>query len=167
MTKTFDSIADVPSTPGVYVMYAGSGRALEAIYVGIASNLKSHLGQHLIRRDSRITTGAGAVSLNPDKICEVHWWKHKRFKSMDYRGAAEVIASQVLNPVLRNRALPTPEARELADDKSFADTMRDLIGGPPAGVVTIDTVETLGRRVAQLERKLRTLESLSPVASSE
>ena len=50
-------IADLPNEPAVYAMYGGSGAGLYVAYVGVASKLKQRVTQHLVRRDSSVTTG--------------------------------------------------------------------------------------------------------------
>jgi excinuclease UvrABC nuclease subunit len=57
------AVADLPSVPAVYAMY-GQTRTRPA-YVGIAKNLKTRLRQHLVLRDSSVTTGSSVVALNP------------------------------------------------------------------------------------------------------
>ena len=81
--QTVTSFADIPAVPGVYALYSGKGRARDVVYVGVSKNLKARLGHHFLRRDSSITTGASAVSLNPDKISEIVWWRHRRFRGKD------------------------------------------------------------------------------------
>ena len=51
------------------------------------------MSQHLLKRDSSVATGASAISLNPDKIAECHWWIHESFGAREYLEAAELIAN--------------------------------------------------------------------------
>jgi hypothetical protein len=81
-------------------MFSGRGRGAYCAYVGIAGNLKQRIAQHLIRRDSSVTTGASAVSLNPDFINEVKWWEHPEFHQRHVLEAAELVAFEILDPVL-------------------------------------------------------------------
>jgi hypothetical protein len=62
-------------------------------YVGIGSNLRQRITQHLIRRDSSVTTGVTAVSLNPDLVSDVLWWEADEFSDPIALEAAERIAS--------------------------------------------------------------------------
>lgn len=65
-----DSIPLLPNASAVYAMLSGSGAGSGAYvaYVGVAGKLKQRITQHLVRRDSSVTTGASAVSLNPDLV---------------------------------------------------------------------------------------------------
>ena len=42
-------------------------------YVGMGGNLKQRIEQHLIKRDSSVTTGTSAVGLNTDHVRRVDW----------------------------------------------------------------------------------------------
>jgi hypothetical protein len=46
----------VPNAPAVYAMYGGEGREYVA-YVGLGDKLRRRVEQHLINRDSSVTTG--------------------------------------------------------------------------------------------------------------
>ena len=59
-------ITDLPNTPAVYILFGGKKGNKFVAYVGIADKLRQRVSQHLIRRDSSITTAASIVSLNPD-----------------------------------------------------------------------------------------------------
>ena len=74
------TITDLPNVPAVYAMYGGQGRSRYVAYVGLGSKLRSRVEQHLIRRDSSVTTGVSAVSLNPDFVTEVRWWEYPAFE---------------------------------------------------------------------------------------
>ncbi|MCD4782602.1 MAG: GIY-YIG nuclease family protein [Candidatus Eremiobacteraeota bacterium] len=85
-------LSNVPKYPAVYAMYGGTGRSQYVAYVGIAKNLRQRLEQHLIRRDSSVTTGTSASTLNPDYVTEIRWWTHSRFSDRAALEAAEIIA---------------------------------------------------------------------------
>jgi hypothetical protein len=153
--------ATIPKRPAVYAMYGGWPPRLWVAYVGIAGNLSGRLDQHFVRRDSSVTTGVGAVGVNPDYIRVVRWWEHETLDDSDHRHAAELIAFEVLDPALRSRGGVREAARILAHEPGFADTMRALFNGAPSDEFRLpwlwdtDTrVEQLERRVAELERRL-------------
>src|SRR6476660_7223155 len=98
-----NAIAQLPNAPAVYAMYGGRGRGLHVAYVGIADDLRGRINQHLLRRDSSVTTGVSAVALNPDLVSEIRWWLDPRFAQREVLEAGEQIAFQVLNPALRSR----------------------------------------------------------------
>src|SRR5262245_37892890 len=106
-------LKDVPSVPAVYAMY-GSKQDGRPAYVGVAGKLKSRLRQHLVLRDSSVTTGASVVALNPELVRVVAWWEHPSFDEKGSREAAELIAAQVLNPVLTSRGTSSSEAQRRA-----------------------------------------------------
>lgn len=97
------SITDLPSVPAVYAMYGGQGRSQYVAYVGLAKKLRGRVDQHLVRRDSSVTTGVSAVSLNSDFVTQVRWWTHPDFDKQDILEAAELVAFDVLEPSLRSR----------------------------------------------------------------
>src|SRR5215213_6815982 len=83
-SRTYDSLVrevrslrELPSVPAVYAMYEQAGS--RPAYVGIANKLKTRVRQHLVLRDSSVTTGSSVVSLNPDQVRVVAWWKDRRF----------------------------------------------------------------------------------------
>jgi hypothetical protein len=98
------SISDLPNVPAIYAMFGGQDRSRYVAYVGLGSKLRSRVEQHLVRRDSSVTTGVSAVSLNPDFVSEVRWWEHPDFEKQDVLEAAELIAFDVLEPALRRDA---------------------------------------------------------------
>jgi excinuclease UvrABC nuclease subunit len=70
--KLITTTGQLPNRPAVYAMYGGYGSNLHVAYVGIAGHLKRRLEQHLIRRDSSVTTGTSVVSLNPELVTKLH-----------------------------------------------------------------------------------------------
>jgi hypothetical protein len=109
-------LTGIPNSPGIYALYSGESRRYVA-YVGIAGNLKNRIGQHLVRRDSSVTTGTGAVRLDPDHVREVAWWSSPFFDDRCRLEAAELLAFEVLNPTLRSRGVPSEQVRELGEHK--------------------------------------------------
>ena len=83
--------------------------------------------QHLVGRNSNVATGTSAVVLNPDYITEVRWWEHPDFGDPSTREAAELVAFEVLDPVLKSRDTIHDQARQLYDDKDFRDCMHCLV----------------------------------------
>jgi Ca2+/Na+ antiporter len=55
-------------------MYGGHKSNSHVAYVGIAGHLKRRIKQHLIRRDSSVTTGTSVLSLTPELVTKLHWW---------------------------------------------------------------------------------------------
>ena len=101
--KDFSPIYDLPNAPAVYALYSGDRGARYIAYVGIAGALKRRIVEHCIRRNSSVTTGASAVSLNPDLLTSMEWWEHPSFGETVNLKAAEMVAFEVLQPALRSR----------------------------------------------------------------
>jgi len=156
--NVIDQVADLPATPGVYALYGGTGRSRYVAYIGIAKNLRSRIDQHLIRRDSSVTTGTTATGLNPDYVTEVTWWKHRRFHSRAVLEAAELIAYDVLEPALRSRGGVTNRAKDLYRDDEFFEEMESLFRGDPAGRLVLPTLQTALDRLSSLEKRVEELE---------
>jgi hypothetical protein len=156
--KSVSSISEVPNIPAVYAMYGGQGRTAYVAYVGLANNLKQRLSQHLISRDSSVVTGVSAASLNPDLVTKIQWWEHVDFEKRAVLEAAELVAFDVLEPVLRSRGAVTERARMLYTDASFKEQMQAMFRGAPIGVLTINTLQHALERIRELERRVEALE---------
>ena len=154
-------------TPAIYCLYGGR-RSADPAYVGIADNLQTRIAQHLIRRDSSVTTGVATVTLNPDLVTEIRWWRHSSFGDRVHLEAAELIAFRVLDPVLRSRGAISAEAEALAQQEGFRDEMTALFHGVPEGDLRLESLETIVDRLEDLEQRIRRLEQsptgLSPSA---
>ena len=148
-------------------MYGGQGRSLNVAYVGLASNLRQRLTQHLIRRDSSVVTGVSAVSLNPDLITEVRWWEHPDFVQQEILEAAELVAFDVLEPALRSRGGITDRAKQIYQDEAFQEQMRLVFLGDPAGSLILPTLSQALERLADLERRVAELEALIALSRKE
>jgi transposase-like protein len=157
-SREIDAVSQLPNVPAVYAMLGGKGANAHVAYVGIAGKLKQRITQHLVRRDSSVTTGASAVSLNPNLVTEVWWWEHEEFALKAKLDAAELIAFEILNPALRSRAPASEEARRLVADADFASALRELFASTPAGTLVLPTLQTALRRIELLEERVRHLE---------
>ena len=156
------TIASVPNKPAVYALMGGSGKSQYVAYVGIAGNLRQRIVQHLVLRDSSVATGTTAACLNPDYVTEVRWWLHKKLKKTSQRVAAELVALEILNPVLRSKALPSAEAKRLFADEAFHEEMRTLFSQAPAGTLEIPSLQSVVKRLERIEARLdRLTEALS------
>ena len=135
-------------------MYGGAQTRKYVAYVGITGSLKERITQHLVRRDSSITTGATAVSLNPEKVTEIRWWHHEGFSDGNFLAAAETVAFEVLDPVLRSRGNITEKAKEITSSSEFNVQIRKLLEGEPTGNLVIPNLKSALDKIAELERKL-------------
>jgi hypothetical protein len=157
--KMSQSISDLPAKPAVYALYGSAGSKAYVAYVGVTSDLKSRIAQHLIRHDSSVTSGTSAATLNPDFVTEVRWWRANGFHKKVRREAAEIIAIRVLDPALRSRGKTTGGAQTLADDPEFRAEMETLFKGSPEGQLILPDLQDALDRIADLEARVRALES--------
>jgi hypothetical protein len=156
--QVINSVKEVPNAPAVYAMYGGQGRSAYVAYIGLAGKVRQRLSQHLIWRDSSIVTGISAASINPDLVTKVQWWEHTDFGQRAVLEAAELVAFDVLEPVLRSRGAITERARLLYADAAFHEQMRAMFEGAPTGVLTIHTLQHALERIRELERRVEALE---------
>lgn len=153
------SVAKLPASPAVYALYGGKGASLHAAYVGVADSLRGRVEQHLVRRDSSVTTRVAAACLNVDAITEVRWWVHPRFAEREALEAAELVAFDLLEPTLRSRGSIRKAARQLYEDEAFAPMIRQLLQGEPAGRLVLPTLQDALARIDTLEQRLATVEA--------
>jgi hypothetical protein len=139
-------------------MYGGYDRNRYAAYVGIAGNLRNRIHQHLVRRDSSVTTGTSAVVLNVDYITEVRWWTDPDFVQRPILEAAELVAFDVLDPILRSRGVISEQARQIYARDGFVDQIRVLIEGDPAGCLVIQGIQDILKRIDELEKRVASIE---------
>lgn len=148
--------SDAPKSPGIYALCAGRGKSMYVAYVGMASNLRQRLVHHLVERDSSVVTGASAVSLNPDKVSEVRWWVHEDFDK--YLQEAELVAFEVLQPVLRSRQTKSPPVQFIASQNPFAKRMCKVFSGSPSGRIKIPSFHDVLEKLSELEQRIRCIE---------
>ena len=158
MTRSFDEIRNLPQDPGIYGLKSPTDvKDGTYSYVGLSGNIRNRVNQHLVRRNSSVTTGASATSLNPDKISECNWWWHKTFAKKEYLEAAELIAFEKLNPPLGSRGSPGSAALELAQDKDFISQMEELFSSPPTGFIVFHDLSWAVSKIRELENEIKLL----------
>ena len=147
----------VPDDPGVYAMYAGEPPRTWVAYVGMGGNLHRRLFQHFIRQDSSVVAAA-AVRLDLDYVRFVEWWEHDDFSDGAKLHAAELVAFDVFEPVLRSRGNPSRAAVELYNDPSFREEFERFFRAGPAGRMFHARLPDLARDVYRLEARVLALE---------
>jgi hypothetical protein len=160
MTTIISSIFDLPNIPAVYALYGGQGQGSYVAYVGVADKLKNRIRQHLVRRDSSVTTGTSAAGLNPDYVTEVRWWEHSSFTNRYVLEAAERVAFDALEPALRSRGKITESVKQLYSDDHWRKGMYILFDSEPAGRLIIPSLLDALDRIAELERRIEAIENM-------
>lgn len=140
ITKEHFKLSRIPKDPGIYALYDHSGGTA---YVGISNNIRERINQHFIKKDSSITTGVSAVVLNTDKIAKVVWWLHDAFAEKAAREAAELVASEVFNPILRSRGKTTNDAKAALEKAGFKAEMEQLFSQIPENFWLPKTLDNL------------------------
>jgi hypothetical protein len=88
----------------------------------------------------------------------LRWWADSSFRKRSALQAAELIAFEVLDPVLRSRGNIPKQAKQLLADETFKDHVRALIAGPPTGRLLLPRLQDALDRIAMLEQRLKDLE---------
>ncbi|MFC1996645.1 hypothetical protein ACFLXI_03430 [Chloroflexota bacterium] len=139
-------------------MYGGEGVHEYVAYIGIAKNLRQRIRQHLIRRDSSVTTGTTAVSLNPDYITKISWWTHDDFIDRVLLETAELVAFEIFDPALRSRGGISQKAKNLFLDKDAIKHYYDLFSSAPDSFVQIHNLKYMVSKLRELEVRIEKLE---------
>jgi hypothetical protein len=159
--RVFHDVRRIPHVPAIYVFYSrdsnARGRNPYAVYVGLTGNLNDRLIQHLWRQDSSVTTGTSAVVLNTNYITEVRWWTIPEFTNSHVLQAAEEIAFQRFDPVLRDRGRSSRQAMKLLADDEFCARMNRLFDEEPSGTLAFVSLEETFQRVELLEQRVAEL----------
>lgn len=158
MTLIVQRISGVPNAPAVYALLGGARTASYVAYVGVADNVRARLEQHFVHRNSSAVTGTSAVALVPGNVTEIRWWEDPSFADRVHLEAAEIVAFEVLEPVLRSRGHVQANARQLAREPETAARFAALFRGPATGRVVLPTLDAALDRIAELERRLDALE---------
>jgi hypothetical protein len=158
--RDFSSLMNLPDRPAVYALYGGRTQTFTA-YVGVAGKLRSRMVQHFLRRDSSVTTGVSAVSLDPDLVSALAWWEHETFTNRQVLEAAELVAFTQFEPTLRSRGGIRVQSQVLYDQESFRTEMTALFAAEPSGLINFPDLQdafalirSLQARVKELEQKL-------------
>lgn len=149
----------MPKWEGIYAFFEGDPDKVACAYVGESGNLNSRIKQHLVLRNSSVTTGRSVVGLRADLIRYVQWWDREDFADKARRLAAELVAFDVLDPTLRSRAGINAEARTLSQNKTFRRRMEKLFEEAD-GQLHIRALVDLADKMAELETRLSAVEEL-------
>jgi hypothetical protein len=90
-------------------------------------------------------------------VRQVDWWEDAGFSDDVRLQAAELVAFDVLEPALRSRGGIGEAARALSKD-NLRTQMDRLFRGQPSGRLTLPALGQLANQVADLERRLASIE---------
>jgi hypothetical protein len=98
--------------------------------------------------------------MNPDYVTQVRWWESKDdFTKRPALEAAELIALEVLDPVLRSRGAIKGEAKRLYEDKEFKQRIQKLFQSEATGCLIVPSLADLIWQMAEIEKRVSGLES--------
>ena len=158
--RSYDSLYGAPTTSGIYALYAGEGRITSIVYVGSSGNIRRRLSQHLEYRDTSVTTGAAAATLNADLIKSASWWEHTKFNDKIYLAAAELVAFDIFTPTLRSRARVQKESIDLSNTPTFINEMHNLFKSQADGSADFPYIRDAIRQINSLEKRVAELEEI-------
>lgn len=157
MLKVVSSIKGLPNKSAIYCLICGKGKN-SILYVGQTDNLRRRIGQHLVNRDSSVTMEGSPVKIDPSHVEKVEWWEQSDFSDSAIRGAAEIVAFDILNPRLRSGSNGSKDATKLSKNEVFYNKMKIFFTGTPSGRMNVMTIEGLIERLLILEDRVATLE---------
>jgi hypothetical protein len=156
--RDYYDIRRIPKEPGIYCLLGHSERGAYPAYVGKASRLQIRVSQHLEYKNSSVTTRASAASLSPELIAGCQYWTHADFADAAKLAAAELVAFDLLQPVLRSLGGLSQTADALRRSQGFEEWARRLLG-QPSGEVRFRSISELSAVVRALEERVVALES--------
>ena len=156
--RDFSDLGQVPRAAGMYCLLGREGRGTYDAYVGISNNIRSRLEQHLIRKDSSISTGVSAASLQPDHVVGVVWWIGEIFDNEAQREAAELIAFETLQPTLRSRGRVRAAARSFLEEPAFRVQIEEVISSRDS-IIMFPSIADLRREVEDLRKIISALKN--------
>ena len=156
--RNYYDIRKIPKEPGIYCLFGHSERGAYPAYVGKASRLQIRVSQHLEYRNSSVTTGASAASLSSNLVAGCQYWTHPDFADAVKLAAAELVAFDLLQPVLRSRGGLNQAAGALRKSQDFDEWARNLLARP-SGEVRFRSISELSAVVRSLEERVVALES--------
>lgn len=163
--RDYLSISQLPKKPGLYCLLGYSAKGLYNAYVGISSNVQSRISQHLEYRNSSVTTGGSAVSIDPHLVDGCRCWCDPEFEEKPFLLAAEIVAVQMLDPVLRSRGAKHVEGARLASTSDFVSRIAEILQNPTVEVSFPDFTE-LARKVEHLTQRIEKLERMLAARSN-
>ena len=158
--RSFDEIKHLPQFPGIYGFKGPNDIQGAYSYIGLSNKLRERVSQHLLKRDSSVSTGASAISLNPDKISECHWWIHESFGEREYLEAAELIAFERFNPTLVSRGSPSTKALDISNNEDFIKQMEKLFSNVPSGYIKFYDLSWAVNKIKELENEILELKKV-------
>jgi hypothetical protein len=153
----YTDVSQVPNSVCIYALYAGKGRNQYVVNVGKTKHLRKRINEHLIACDRN--TATAAARLNPSQVTGVRWWKFEEYADQPERlEAAELVAFNVLKPVLGSNGNPTKSAKAILEkDTPFETKMSQRFKSEPSGHLRwgggVD-LENILERLSKVESEL-------------
>ena len=107
------------------------------VFVGIAESLLERVVEQLAIREAPSVLSSSKLALEPAFLSELHWWEHSEFTDSDALRAAEFVASDLFDPVLRSRRPIGTKAAQLVENHAFRTRMHAALTAPPTGTVPL------------------------------
>lgn len=158
--RSFDEVKHQPQFPSIYGFKRPNYIQDNYSYIGLSNKLRERVSQHLLKRESSVATVATAISLNPDKIAECHWWIHESFGAREYLEAAELIAFERFNPTLVSRGSPSTKALDISNNEDFKKQMEKLFSNVPSGYIKFYDLSWAVNKIKQLENEILELKKV-------
>lgn len=155
--RSVPSIWQLPTVAAVYALYAERAGLRQAVFVGVADNLRERVVEQLVVRESPLGTGSEAVTLEPAFLTDLYWWEHADFADQHVLRAAEFMASDLFQPALRSRRPISARAAELYEDQRSQAKMAALLRAEATGHAVLPGLERILERLAELERRFESL----------
>jgi hypothetical protein len=157
MMLTLDSIWQLPLQPAVYVLH-GVGASLDdpPVFVGMAENLRRRATEQLVIEQGRLAPSS-SLAMRAGWLSQLRWWEHPSFEDRHVLRAAELVASEHLDPLLRSRVDITGPARRIYEEDESHARLLTIFQAPPTGTLHLPTLSELTKRINNIDHHLQLL----------
>jgi hypothetical protein len=121
----------------VYVLYGVDDAELVTVFVGIADDLRTRVVEQLVVRDTIGAHTDHRLPIDATYLDQLWWWEHPDFSDRDLLRAAELVASNRLQPMLQSRMPISARASDLFSDTDVRNTLDSIIAGGPTGRIPL------------------------------
>jgi hypothetical protein len=154
---TVDSIWQLPLRPAVYVLHGFGVSVDEApVFVGVAENLRRRAAEQLVIDHGQLSSSS-SLPLRAGWISELRWWEHPSFEDRHALRAAELVASEHLDPLLRSRVDISALARRIYEEDESRARLLSIFQAPPTGSLPLPSLAALMQRIEDIDSRLQRL----------